>query len=217
MEGGDRRQNPNRAECREELMQIGSELGRTTIVLAILGLFQAGVPPEASAQTYPIAPHHHHRALPGRRPERHAHPRSGRTDESRARSVHHHRERHRRRRQHRCRPRRSLGAGRLHARHRPQPNPRHQRRIDEFALRRGEGFRAGVADRRHAAMADQPQDPAGQQPQGADRLAQGQQGDLGFGRCRRTDRSVGARFSRRRPARSSSSCPIAAARRCCRT
>jgi tripartite-type tricarboxylate transporter receptor subunit TctC len=29
---------------------------RTTIVLAILGLFQAGVPPEASAQTYPIRP-----------------------------------------------------------------------------------------------------------------------------------------------------------------
>ena len=121
----------------------------------------------------PDAPHHHHRALPGRRPERRADPHPGRADENRARPDHHRRERHRRRRQHRRRPRRALGAGRLHARHRPQPDPRHQWRVDEPALRRGEGFRADVADRRHAAMADQPQDPAGQRREGADRLAQG--------------------------------------------
>ena len=43
----------------------------------------------------------------------------------------------------------------------------------EPALRRGEGFRAGLADRRHAAMADRPQDAAGQRPQRVDRLAEG--------------------------------------------
>ena len=53
-------------------------------------------------------------------------------------------------------------------------------------------FEPVVADCRHAAMADQPQDPAGQRRQGVDRLAQGQQGDRRRGRRRRPDRSLGA-------------------------
>ena len=57
---------------------------------------------------------------------------------------------------------------------------------------------------------------AGERSQGADRLAQGQQGNVGLGRRRRADRSRRRSSSRRRPARNSSSCRIAAARRCCR-
>ena len=53
-------------------------------------------------------------------------------------------------------------------------------------------FEPIVADRRHAAMADQPQDAAGQRREGADRLAQGQQGDRRLGRRRRADRSLRA-------------------------
>ena len=75
---------------------------------------------------------------------------------TRARPIGDRRERHRRGRQHRHRPRRARGARRLHARHRPQPDPRHQCRDAEPALRRGEGFRAGVADRRHAASGSSP-------------------------------------------------------------
>ncbi len=102
------------------------------------------------------------------------------------------RERHRRRRQHRHRPRRARGARRLHARHRPQPDPCHQRR-DRMNL----PYDVVKDFEPVTLIADTPQWldhrrktlPANDVKE-FDRLAQaaGQQGDLGRGRRRRPDR-----------------------------
>ena len=62
-------------------------------------------------------------------------------------------------------------------------------------------------------------DPAREQPQGIDRLAEGEpgQGDDGHGRARQPAARRRDRASRPRPTRASASCPIAAPRRRCRT
>ena len=100
-----------------------------------------------------VALGHADRAVSGGRADRHHRAHHRRAHADRARPDRDRRERQRRRRQHRHRPRRALGARRLHARHRARADPRHQRRDPDPAVRRGEGLRAGHADRRHAAMA----------------------------------------------------------------
>ena len=105
-----------------------------------------------------VARHHHHRALPGRRADRHHRAHLGRADAGGARPNRHRRERQRRRRR--------IGVGRV-AHAAPDGytlsighmqthvfNPA----IHEARLRRGERFRAGLADRRHADLDRRAQD-----------------------------------------------------------
>ena len=111
-------------------------------------------------------------------------------------------------------------AGRLHAQHRQLDEPcRLAGAIYPAVVRPGERSRADRAAQRHAADDRRQERAAGQGRQGADRLAQGQPGQgIGGDRRRRQRRArLRALLRSRRPAPSSSSCPIAAARRRCRT
>ena len=99
------------------------------------------------------------------------------------------REHRRRRRHHRRRPRRARDAGRLHHRHRPMGHQCRDRRDLQAAIRPDEGFRAGRTDRDAAVPDRVAQDPAREQPQRADRLAEGQrrQGHAGQFRHRHAE------------------------------
>ena len=92
------------------------------------------------------------------------------------------------------------------------------RRALRAAVRSVERSRADHPDRQRAAADRRQEEPAGERSQGADRLAQGQSRQ-GVGRHRRRRRAPAispASRSRRRPARNSSSCRIAAMGRRCR-
>ena len=91
----------------------------------------------------------------------------------------------------------------------------HQWRDAEPQLRRGEGFRAGDADRRHAALDRGARSVPGQRLQGDGRLDEGQsgQGDRRLGRRRRSDRHRRGLFPASHRDDASSSCRTAAARR----
>ena len=87
------------------------------------------------------------------------------------------------------------------------------------ALRCADRLRADRAARDHAAAHHRAQEFPGERREGADRLAQGQprQGDRREPSARPAARRSPPSTSSRRPAPSSASCPIAAARRRCRT
>ena len=161
---------------------------------------------------------HHDRAVPRRRRHRHAGASPGREHAADPGPAHHHRERRGRSRQYRRRPRRAFAGRRLHALDRHLDHAYADRRALRAVLRPVEGSRAGHPDRQRAALDRRQEEPAGGRSEGAGRLAQGQsrQG-VGGHRRRRRDRSSHRVYrSRRRPARNSSSCRIAAMRRRCR-
>ena len=116
------------------------------------------------------------RALLGRRADRYAGAHHGRAYADLARSNDHHRERDRCGRHHRRRPRGAGGARRLHARHRPGEHQRLQRRRLSVALRSVEGFGAGGVAHDRADVDHRQERLAGEQRQGAGRLAQGERG-----------------------------------------
>ena len=124
------------------------------------------------------------------------------------------------RRHDRRRPRRPRGARRLHDQHRPLEHACGQRRDLSAALRRAERFRADLAGRGQCRSSSWCRKalPA-ERPEGADRLAEGQsrtrlsQGTAGVGSASH----VGGVYFQKPPARVSSSCPIAAPARRCRT
>ena len=166
-----------------------------------------------------IASRHDDRAVPRRRPDRHARAHPGRAHAGVARPNHHRRERDRRRIDHRRRPGRPGGGGRLHAGARQLDQLRRVRRALPHVVRFAQRFRAGLAAHVCAHVDRREKCTAGKGRQGADRLAQGQPGQ-GIGcdrRCRQRGACVRALFpgQDRKPA--SSSCPIAAAPRRCRT
>ena len=164
---------------------------------------------------FPVTPDHAGRAVSGRRTVGHlgAHP--GRVDAEPARPAHHHRERERRRRRHRGRPRRARGARRLHAQPRPCADACHQCRHPDPAIRRGEGFRAGVAHRRHAAVDRGEKHVSGEGPDRNDGLDEGEpgQGDGRGGRRRWPDRHRRHLLPEAHRHQLPAACPIAAALR----
>ena len=134
-----------------------------------------------------VAPRHPDRAVRRRRAGRHLGARAERGDAGLARPAGGDRKRDRRIRHHRGRPRGARRARRLHREHRELAIACRQRRDLFAALRCVERLRAGRAAAQQPLRHRRKERPAGQGPQGADRMAQGQPGQ-GDARHRRTRR-----------------------------
>ncbi len=173
----------------------------------------------ATAQGYPDASGDHHRAVPGRRRDRRADALSRRAHAARARSADRDRERRGRRRDHRRRPRGARAGRRLHHPDRHLDHQSADRRPLSAAVRSARRPRADHHDRQRADDGRRQESAAAGKPQGADRP--------GSRPIRTRPRSAFPASaapaispgspSRRRPAPRSSSCPIAATDRRCRT
>ena len=117
----------------------------------------------------------------------------------------------------RARPRR---ARRLHHQPRPERLPRHHRRdLQQPVIQPADRFRAGVAAGDLAVRDHRQEGHAGEQPEGTHRLAEGQSRTRRRSAtpARAASPTLPGSYSRTRPARSFSSCPIAAPARRCRT
>ena len=132
------------------------------------------------------------RAVPGRGCHRHGGAIPGRTDAGHSRSIRHYRECRRRRRKHRRRPRRSFARRRLHAQYRHVDHAYADRWPLHPSVRSVEGSGTGDPDRQRAAVDRRQKEPAGQRPEGVDRVSQGQSRQ-GLGRRRRRRRGRSSR------------------------
>src|SRR5215211_5726806 len=123
-----------------------------------------------------VAPDHLRRAVRRGRPGRYRGPHPSRTDAGIARPAHPHRERDRCLGHDRGRPRRARRARRLHGERRQLAVARRQWRDLHVAVRCPEGFRACRTPLPQSLCRRGEKEPAGEQPQGAHCLAQGQSG-----------------------------------------